>query len=68
MWQDGAELQGAEPLGIHLEGPYINERRRGAHPIAWLRAPDAAETERVLALAGGHLRLVTLAPELPGAS
>jgi N-acetylglucosamine-6-phosphate deacetylase len=68
MWQDGAELQGAEPLGIHLEGPYINERRRGAHPVAWLRTPDTGEMERVIELARGCLRLVTLAPELPGAT
>ncbi len=58
----------AEPLGIHLEGPYINEARRGAHPPAWLRAPDAAEIEEVLALTAGCLRLITLAPELPGAA
>ncbi len=59
---------GAETLGIHLEGPYINERRRGAHPTVWLRAPDDAEAERVLALTHGHLRILTLAPELPGAA
>ena len=59
---------GAEPVGIHLEGPYINIQRRGAHIPAWLRMPDAAETELVLSLSGGHLRLITLAPELPGAS
>lgn len=60
--------QGAEPLGIHLEGPYINERRRGAHLPSWLRAPNEAETASVLALTDGYLRIVTLAPELPGAS
>lgn len=58
----------AEPVGIHLEGPYINIKRRGAHVPAWLRMPDAAETERVLALTKGCLRLITLAPELPGAA
>lgn len=58
---------GAEPSGIHLEGPFINERRRGAHPATWLRQPSAADTARVLELAEGHLRLITLAPELPGA-
>jgi N-acetylglucosamine-6-phosphate deacetylase len=63
-WHAGA---GAEPLGIHLEGPYISVERRGAHLPAWLRTPDPVETERILTLAGGHLRLVTLAPELPGA-
>ncbi len=59
--------EGAEPLGIHLEGPYISGKRRGAHPSSWLRLPDVGEAERVLALTGGHLRLITLAPELPGA-
>lgn len=58
---------GAAPTGIHLEGPYINIQRRGAHVPAWLRMPDAAETERVLALTQGCLRIITLAPELPGA-
>lgn len=58
---------GAEPLGIHLEGPYINVARRGAHPPAWLRMPQESETETLLALCNGYLRLITLAPELPGA-
>ena len=59
---------GAEPLGIHLEGPYISVARRGAHPSSWLRQPEASETEALLALTDGHLILVTVAPELPGAS
>ncbi len=58
---------GAEPLGIHMEGPYINVERRGAHDPSWLRMPDEAETTRILDLSRGHLRLVTIAPELPGA-
>jgi N-acetylglucosamine-6-phosphate deacetylase len=59
---------GAEPLGIHLEGPYISVARRGAHPPSWLRMPDESETEKLLALTDGCLRLITLAPELPGAT
>ncbi|HZU01350.1 MAG TPA: amidohydrolase family protein, partial [Ktedonobacteraceae bacterium] len=59
---------GAEPLGIHLEGPYISVARRGAHQPSWLRKPDVSETEQLLALTRGYLRLVTLAPELPGAT
>ena len=59
---------GAEPLGIFLEGPYINVARRGAHQPSWLRIPDESETERLLALTAGYLRLLTLAPELPHAS
>src|SRR5260370_11499225 len=61
-------VTGAEPLGIHLEGPYINVARRGAHQPSWLRMPDESETEQLLALTDGHLRLLTLAPELPAAS
>jgi N-acetylglucosamine-6-phosphate deacetylase len=57
----------AEPLGIHLEGPYISERRRGAHLPSWIRTPNDAETTQLLELARGWLRIVTLAPELPGA-
>jgi N-acetylglucosamine-6-phosphate deacetylase len=63
----GAGALGAEPLGIFLEGPYISPARRGAHAASWLRTPDGDETERILSLAAGRLRLVTLAPELPGA-
>ncbi|MGH2507550.1 MAG: amidohydrolase family protein, partial [Ktedonobacteraceae bacterium] len=58
---------GAEILGIYLEGPYLNVKRRGAHPPTWLRQPDPAETAQILALTKGYLRLLTLAPELPGA-
>jgi N-acetylglucosamine-6-phosphate deacetylase len=59
--------EGAEPLGIHLEGPYINAARRGAHMVSWLRKPSSMEAEQVLRLTNGHLRLITLAPELPEA-
>ncbi len=59
--------EGSEMLGIHLEGPYINLKRRGAHPPAWLRQPDPAETEQILDVTRGHFRLITIAPELPGA-
>jgi N-acetylglucosamine-6-phosphate deacetylase len=58
---------GAEILGIHLEGPYINPVRRGAHDPAWLRLPQEAETAHLLAISRGYLKLITLAPELPGA-
>lgn len=59
--------EGAEILGIFLEGPYINVKRRGAHPPAWLRQPKPAETQLLLDTARGHLRLITIAPELAGA-
>lgn len=68
--KSGNEPEGepiAEPLGIHLEGPYISEKRRGAHPPSWLRVPNEHETERMLELTKGYLRLITVAPELPNA-
>jgi N-acetylglucosamine-6-phosphate deacetylase len=61
------EMSGAELLGVHLEGPYMNVARRGAHDPSWLRLPNDAETDRILELAGKTLRLITVAPELPGA-
>jgi N-acetylglucosamine-6-phosphate deacetylase len=62
------ELVGDGTLaGIHLEGPYLSQARRGAHNPEVLRAPDLAELGGFIARAGGTLRCVTIAPELPGA-
>ncbi len=58
---------GARVLGIHLEGPFISPARRGAHNPDWITDPSPAAIDRLLAAAGGHLRLLTLAPERPGA-
>ncbi|HEX9006073.1 MAG TPA: amidohydrolase family protein [Bacteroidota bacterium] len=56
-------------LGIHLEGPYISpeDGPRGAHPRADVRPPDWDEFQAMQEAAGGRIRMVTLAPELPGA-
>ena len=59
---------GAEPVGVYLEGPYINIARRGAHLASWLRLPDLREVDQLLDLTAGRLRLITLAPELPGST
>ena len=53
--------------GIHLEGPWLSRGRCGAHDPARMRDPDPAEIDAVLTASGGAIRLVTLAPELPGA-
>jgi N-acetylglucosamine-6-phosphate deacetylase len=50
--------------GIHLEGPWLAEARCGAHDPALLRDPDLHEVDRLLTAGGGHIRQVTLAPEL----
>jgi N-acetylglucosamine-6-phosphate deacetylase len=53
--------------GIHLEGPWICERYRGAHDPLALRPPDLDELDALLAAGNGHIRMITIAPELPGA-
>ncbi|WP_020468674.1 N-acetylglucosamine-6-phosphate deacetylase [Zavarzinella formosa] len=55
--------------GFHLEGPYISSEdgARGAHPLAHSRNPDLDEFNHWQEAANGMIRLVTLAPELPGA-
>lgn len=60
-----AGFHGAEPLGLHVEGPFLNPQKKGAHNPAYLRPPS------LKAVAGWSpetgVRLVSLAPELPGA-
>ncbi|MFK7693219.1 N-acetylglucosamine-6-phosphate deacetylase [Paenibacillus sp. HJGM_3] len=58
--------QGAHIVGIHTEGPYLNAKRKGMQNEAFLRHPNIAEMECVLQEAGHLLKMVTLAPELPG--
>jgi N-acetylglucosamine-6-phosphate deacetylase len=58
----------ARPIGIHLEGPFLSHAKRGVHPPALLLAPDIALFDRIFDAAEGHVRLMTLAPELPGAA
>ncbi len=58
---------GARVLGVHLEGPFLSPLRRGAHNEAWLTDPTPEAVEELIQAGGGLLRLVTLAPERPGA-
>jgi N-acetylglucosamine-6-phosphate deacetylase len=54
-------------LGVHLEGPYLNPLRRGAHRAQDLRHPSLREMVETHRRAKGVLRMVTIAPELEGA-
>ena len=65
----GAMARHGAILGLHLEGPFLAPARRGAHPAEHLRLPDQAALDELLAapLMREALRLLTLAPELPGA-
>jgi len=64
----GETFAGARPLGIHLEGPFINPNKRGTHKSANVRNPDIQLFREWTAASGSAIRLLTLAPELPGAA
>jgi len=57
---------GAKIAGIHLEGPYLNPKRKGMQNEAFLRHPDIDEMKLIFDEAEGLIRMVTIAPELPG--
>ncbi|MEX1172391.1 MAG: N-acetylglucosamine-6-phosphate deacetylase [Chloroflexota bacterium] len=65
-WMPDAPTDGAEPLGSNLEGPFLAPERRGAHDPAVLVAPADVPRGELEPLLDG-LRLITIAPELPGA-
>ena len=54
--------------GLHLEGPFLSAARCGAQDPRHMIAPDVAVFERLRAAAAGHLKVITIAPELPGAT
>lgn len=56
----------AEMLGIHLEGPYLNSRQKGAHQEEFLKMPWPEEIEKLIEATSGKTKIVTIAPELPG--
>ncbi|RJX40566.1 N-acetylglucosamine-6-phosphate deacetylase [Paenibacillus pinisoli] len=57
---------GARVAGLHLEGPYLNPKRKGMQNEKFLRHPDLEEMELLFREAEGLIRMVTIAPELPG--
>lgn len=57
---------GAKIAGIHLEGPYLNVKRKGMQNEQFLRHPNIEEMKHILAEAGSLVKMVTIAPELPG--
>lgn len=64
MQANGAE---ALPVGIHLEGPFINPVRRGVHPAAFIQPASPALLRKLLEAGAGEVRILTLAPEIEGA-
>jgi N-acetylglucosamine-6-phosphate deacetylase len=58
---------GATALGIHLEGPFLSHSKRGVHPPVDLVEPSVAAFDKLWQAARGHVRMITIAPELNGA-
>ncbi len=58
---------GARPLGIHLEGPFLSHLKRGVHPPDYLLEPTPELFDQFWQASRGHIRMMTIAPELPGA-
>ncbi|MES2775495.1 MAG: N-acetylglucosamine-6-phosphate deacetylase [Bacteroidota bacterium] len=58
-WQQG----GKGIMGMHLEGPFINATKRGAHIEEWVQSPTMEEVKTLLQKADGVIKIVTLAPE-----
>ena len=65
--QDSKNDLRAFPVGIHLEGPFISHARRGVHPPENLLAPTLSLFQRFWQAARGHIRMMTIAPELENA-
>ena len=68
--KEAAELErpgAARLLGIHMEGPYFCEKKKGAQNGAYLKNPDFQGFKALFEGCGGFIRIVDVAPELPGA-
>jgi N-acetylglucosamine-6-phosphate deacetylase len=63
----GRDHEGATPLGIHIEGPFLSPHKKGAHPEHLLQRPSVELFDRMWQAAQGKIRLMTIAPELSGA-
>ena len=57
----------AEILGVHVEGPFINPQKKGAQPETGIRKPNLDQCKEYLTAAPDRVKIMTLAPEIPGA-
>ncbi len=65
-YRESERCEGAEILGVHLEGPFINEKHKGAQPGEYIVKPTAEVFEEYQAASGNSIKIVTLAPECEG--
>ena len=61
------KVDGAELLGVHLEGPFISPKHVGAQPLEYVASPSVEVMKKYLDYAGGNIKIVSLAPESEGA-
>ncbi len=64
----GQESAGARAVGVHLEGPFISPKYKGAQPLQYVASPDVKTFDEYNAASGNAIKLVTLAPEVEGAA
>ncbi|MEG0439449.1 MAG: N-acetylglucosamine-6-phosphate deacetylase [Solibacillus sp.] len=57
-------FEGAELLGVHVEGPFLSVKRAGAQPVEFMQPPSISLLERWHELSGGFIKIMTIAPEL----
>ena len=67
IYRNEEHPEGAELLGLHLEGPFISKKHVGAQPIEYVVAPDVETFKKYNELSGGAIRIVSMAPETEGA-
>lgn len=61
------ENEGAKILGVHLEGPFLSEGKKGAHQKQYLKKPDVVLFKKLNTAANGYIKILSFAPELEGA-
>lgn len=68
-WAENPKLAAAQSSfeGIHMEGPYISEKKKGAQNAAYLHLPETEHFRALNRISGNRIRIVSLAPELEGA-
>lgn len=66
--QDEKPVGAARLVGIHMEGPFFSEKKKGAQNGAYLKTPDFAAFQKLYEDCGGLVRIADVAPELPGAT
>jgi N-acetylglucosamine-6-phosphate deacetylase len=62
------QYHGAEPVGINVEGPFINDNKRGAQQQSHIRSIDIGMAKELISAGRGKIKIMTFAPELPGAT